>query len=106
MVDLEKLSLEELTELEKNVRAAIAGFEKRKRNEAMAAAEAAAREHGFALAELFAGEKPTTVRKQPLPPKYRHPDDHSKTWSGRGRQPDWVKERIAEGTALEDLLIP
>ncbi|MEL6207796.1 MAG: H-NS histone family protein, partial [Pseudomonadota bacterium] len=83
MVDLEKLSLEELTELEKNVRAAIASFEKRKRNEAMAAVEAVARKHGYALAELVTGEKPTSARKPPLPPKYRHPDDPARTWSGR-----------------------
>jgi len=35
-------------------------------------------------------------------PKYKKGDD---TWSGRGRQPKWVAEHIANGGQLEDLLI-
>ena len=104
-VNLEKLSLEELRQLEKEVQSAIASFEKRKRNEALAAVAAAAKEHGFDLADLLGDERPSKGRKQPLPPKYQHPDDPSKTWSGRGRQPEWMKGSLAEGKALDDLLI-
>ena len=103
--DLEKLSLEELKQLEKDVAAAIASFEKRRRSEAIAAIEAAAKEHGYELSDLVKAEKPTGGRKQPLPPKYRHPENASKTWSGRGRQPDWVKEHLADEGSLDDLLI-
>lgn len=34
--------------------------------------------------------------------KYRHPDDPSQQWSGRGRQPAWVKAWIASGKSIED----
>ncbi|MEO1774018.1 MAG: H-NS histone family protein [Pseudomonadota bacterium] len=104
-INLEKLSLEELRQLEKDVLSAIASFEKRKRNEALAAVAAAAKEHGFDLADLLGDEKTSKGRKQPLPPKYQHPEDPSKTWSGRGRQPEWVKESLAGGKPLADLLI-
>lgn len=104
-INLEKLSLEELKQLEKDVTAAIASFEKRKRSEALAALEAAAKEHGYVLSDLVKSEKATSGRKQPLPPKYRHPEDASKTWSGRGRQPDWIKEHLADGNSLDEFLI-
>ena len=104
-INLEKLSLEELRQLEKDVQSAIVSFEKRKRNEALAAVAAAAKEHGFDLADLMGDEKASKGRKQPLPPKYQHPADPSKTWSGRGRQPEWVKKSLAGGKPLEDLLI-
>ncbi|QPH54746.1 H-NS family nucleoid-associated regulatory protein [Pontivivens ytuae] len=104
-IDLEKLSLEELKQLEKDVQAAIVSFEKRKREDALAAIAAAAKEHGFNLSDLVSEEKPAKGRKQPLPPKYQHPENPSKTWSGRGRQPDWIKDGLASGKALDDFLI-
>lgn len=38
-----------------------------------------------------------------IPAKYR--DLQGNTWSGRGLQPQWVKDAIASGVALEDLRI-
>lgn len=102
-IDLEKMSRDELTQLRKDIDKAIKSFEKRQRKEALAAAEAAAREKGFSLAQLNGGtaKKPRGA----APPKYRHPENPSVTWSGRGRQPAWYKELIKAGTPEEDLLI-
>jgi DNA-binding protein H-NS len=41
----------------------------------------------------------------PVVPKFANPDDPSQVWSGRGRRPQWVKEKLASGLALEDLSI-
>ncbi len=41
----------------------------------------------------------------PVVPKYANPNDPSQVWSGRGKQPQWVKEKLASGLALEDLSI-
>lgn len=30
------------------------------------------------------------VEKTPAAPKYRHPDDPEKTWTGRGKRPNWL----------------
>ena len=38
-------------------------------------------------------------------PKYRNPGNASETWSGRGRQPKWLEEKIAGGKSLDDFLI-
>lgn len=40
-----------------------------------------------------------------LPPKYRHPEDDSVTWSGRGRQPKWIAAWLADGNDLSELAI-
>jgi DNA-binding protein H-NS len=41
----------------------------------------------------------------PVVPKFANPDEPSQVWSGRGKQPQWVKEKLASGLALEDLSI-
>ncbi|MEO1679948.1 MAG: H-NS histone family protein [Pseudomonadota bacterium] len=102
-INLDKLSLDELKALEKDLAKAIKGFESRKRKEAMAAAEAAAKKAGYKLSELLESTKPP--KKSPQPAKYRHPENPSVTWSGRGRQPTWFKEAIEAGTPEDDLLI-
>jgi DNA-binding protein H-NS len=31
----------------------------------------------------------------PVAPKFANPDDPSQVWSGRGKRPQWVKEKLA-----------
>lgn len=100
--NLEKLSVEELQQLQKDTAKAIASFEDRKRADAMAELEAVAQKHGFKLADLAGGKK---AAKPASPPKYRHPENAALTWTGRGRQPNWIKEGMAAGKALEDFAI-
>jgi len=42
----------------------------------------------------------------PVVPKFANPDQPSQVWSGRGKRPRWVTEKLASGLALEDLSIP
>jgi DNA-binding protein H-NS len=55
------------------------------------------------------GETATDVaQRRPNPkvePKFRHPEDPSRTWSGRGRQPQWVVEFLSAGRAIDDFRI-
>lgn len=103
MTDLDSLSLDELMALQKQVADAIANFQARRRAEALAAVEAAARDHGFTLAELTEASA-VSIKPEPRPAKYRHPENPALTWSGRGRQPRWVKEALAAGKSLDELL--
>jgi DNA-binding protein H-NS len=98
--DLEKLSLEELKALKKDVETAIRDFEKRKKKEALVAAQKAVQEFGFSLDEIMDGKSPTKGV-----PKYANPADPSQTWTGRGRQPNWVKAHLQAGKSLDDLAI-
>jgi DNA-binding protein H-NS len=38
-------------------------------------------------------------------PKFRNPELSSETWSGRGRQPQWVLQLLARGGSLDDCRI-
>ncbi|MDH2329206.1 H-NS histone family protein [Cereibacter sp. SYSU M97828] len=102
MIDLNSMSLAELKSLQKEVAKAIQTFEKRRKAEAVAILQAAAKEQGFSLAELIKAE---AVSKSTLPPKFANPADPSDTWSGRGRRPRWFAEALEAGKTENDLLI-
>jgi len=38
-------------------------------------------------------------------PAYRNPDNSAETWTGKGRQPKWLRDALANGLRLEDLAI-
>ena len=99
-MDLNSLSKKELVALQKEVATAIKMFDERKKKEAIAAAEAAAKEHGFTLSELT-GKKSASK----APAKYANPANTSETWSGRGRRPAWVIAALDSGKDLADLEI-
>src|SRR5258705_6764171 len=49
-----------------------------------------------------------TPQRRPYPkihPKFRNPKPPHQTWSGRGRQPRWVRELLAAGKTIDDLRI-
>lgn len=100
-IDLDTLSLSELRDLRNKVERSITSYEDRRKKEALAAVEQAAREHGFNLADL-AGLK---AARPKVAAKYANPQDPSQTWSGRGRRPRWVQEYVDNGNPVEDLAI-
>lgn len=104
MNDLDNLTLKELHELRNKVDRAISSFEERKRREAIAAVEAAAREHGFSLNDLT-GAKVSGRRGGKVAPKYANPQNAEQTWTGRGRRPQWVQDALLSGKSLDDLAI-
>ncbi|MGR3592193.1 MAG: H-NS histone family protein [Limimaricola soesokkakensis] len=102
--DLSDLNLDELKKLHKETAVAIQTYEARRRQDALAAAEAAAKSAGYSLKDLVGASigKPS---KSINPPKYRNPADETQTWSGRGRQPQWIKDALAADKPLDDFLI-
>jgi len=47
-------------------------------------------------------------RRRPYPkvlPKYQNPRNPAERWSGRGKQPHWVRAQLKAGKKLEHLLI-
>ncbi len=117
MTDYETLSRKELMALRANIDKAIAAVGDRDRRNALKAAEAAAREHGFTLDELMPlmggsrgrgrrAEGAAAAASGPASaPRYRNPDNPDQTWSGRGRRPRWVHEAEAAGRSLADMEI-
>lgn len=64
---------------------------------------------GFASVEEFIGESKTRKTRSDkgvtFPPKYRDPSNPKKTWSGKGRKPNFVIKHLDGGGDLDDLLI-
>ena len=82
-IDLDPLSIAELEQLSVRVGQEIA----KKR----AAGRAWLLEHGTRIVEADA-------------PKYQNPNNAAQTWSGKGNQPAWVTQALAQGKTLESLL--
>lgn len=64
--------------------------------------------YGFSLADLTKnGESRLAARrgKSPSKPLYVDPDDFCNAWSGKGRQPEWLRAEIEAGKTLQDFLI-
>lgn len=102
-IDLNSLSLKELKDLQSQVARAIAGYEDRKKKEALAELEEKARAMGFSLAELTGVS--TGRKRTPAAAKYRNPANAADTWTGRGRKPRWFEAALKAGRKPEDLAV-
>ena len=103
-MNLTNLNLSELKRLQSDVAKAIDSYEDRKKKEARSELEEKAREMGFSLAELL-GDVAKYGKRRTIAAKYRHTENSSLTWTGRGRKPKWVTEALAAGKTLSDLAI-
>ncbi len=86
--ELSKMSLKELRALREQVDDAISAREVQERAELKKKLAEMAGKSGFSVAELFGGRRGGTRGVAPV--KYRHPNDPSLTWTGRGRRPRWL----------------
>lgn len=101
---LETMSLEELQSHQREVESTIKGYEKKRKSECLAELKAVAKKHGFSL-EDFAGGKSSGKSGPKGVAKYANPADPSQTWTGRGRQPNWVKTALAAGKSMDEFAI-
>lgn len=105
-MDISNLSVKELKSLLEMIPGEINRREREEKARIRKELEALAAKSGFSLGELLdeAKEKVNKVRK-PAAIKYRHPEDLSLTWTGRGRQPKWVSEYLASEGTIEKLVV-
>ena len=99
-MDLSKLSSSDLRSLQDQVRQEL----KQREHEEVAKA----REQIFAIAQSVGIPLKDLIAIQPrvkakVAMRFRHPSDASLQWSGRGRQPRWIKEWLAAGHVLDAL---
>lgn len=106
--NLDKMSLKELVELETRVAKAIAVMRDKERAELKRKMSELAETHGFSVNELFGGGRGgrgAGKSKSLGVARYANPDNRSDTWTGRGRKPNWLLERLKKGAKLEDFAI-
>ena len=99
--NLNKMSIAELKKLISDAQMALA-----KKQEVADKVRKLALDNGLNISDLVAAEK--TKAKKPrgkVAPKYKNPENGSKTWTGRGRQPRWVASALESGKTLDELLI-
>ncbi|MEP2531815.1 H-NS histone family protein [Shimia sp.] len=104
-MDLEGMDAGQLTELKSQIDIQLVKLETARKANALKAVQEAAEKYGFSLDEIanVAGKRQGGLTKGV--PKYVHPDDKSKTWTGKGRKPKWFDEALAAGIAPDQMEI-
>jgi DNA-binding protein H-NS len=102
-MDLSNMSLGDLRKLQDQIKLEM---KKREHQEVAKAREqimAIAQSVGMPLKDLLIsnrGGKGSTVAV-----RYRHPDNAGQQWTGRGRQPKWVKDWVDSGKSIDQLRV-
>ena len=104
MQDLSKYSLAKLRALEAEVNEALKTHHYLSISKAREQILHIARNAGLTEKQVLAIKAPATPRAAAV--RYTNPDDPAQQWSGRGRQPAWVKAWVAAGKSLEDAKTP
>jgi len=108
-VDLKGMSRKELEKLQKDVEKALTKVSEKELKAARDAAAKAVAKMGFSLEDIadvpVRKKRKSSGPKTKAAPKYVNPADASKTWTGKGRQPEWFKSAVAAGTAPESMEI-
>ena len=62
---------------------------------------------GITVVELFGikSEGPVKRRKPAAKVKYRDPDYPDNTWTGKGKPPKWLQEKLDQGAAKDQFLL-
>jgi DNA-binding protein H-NS len=107
-MDLAPMSIDELSKLHETVEAVLA----KKIAAEIIALERYLQRLGPAADIVQAGyQKPSKAAdagRRPYPPvlpKYRNPTRPSETWTGRGKQPQWLTVQLESGKRIEDFRI-
>lgn len=103
-VNVEKMSLKELLELEEKLDKAIANARERERSEIKQKIEAIVQNSGFSVSELFGG-RASPIKGRTVAAKYVNPENRAETWTGRGRKPRWLTAKLDKGSKLEDFSV-
>jgi DNA-binding protein H-NS len=103
-INVEKLSLKDLNELEVKLQKAKATAREKERGLLKDKIDAILKGTGFTVFDLYGIGKRGRGRGKSAA-KYANPDDRSQTWTGRGRKPNWVIARLKKGAKLSDFAI-
>lgn len=105
-INLEAFEERDLKALQRRLDKEMERRERSRVKEAQQEIRHVAAKYGLSLQEVMANTPKAGGKKQrTMPPKYRHPDDPSKTWTGRGRRPQWLIDWENQGGDREALRI-
>ena len=93
-INLERLDIEQLTELLGKAQTEMATRAKQGRRDLRAELERRVAADGYRMGDIFPELGTGARRKRPA--KYRNPQNPEQTWSGVGRAPKWVQAILDE----------
>ncbi len=105
---LGSMSYAQLLELRNRVDAALVAAKAAEKQELRTKIEALAAKAGLTLSDILdtktsAGN--SKLKGSKVAVKYRNPKDAEQTWSGRGRQPNWLVAALKKGQKIESFLV-
>ena len=103
-MELFTMSVAELRDLEVRIGNEIKKRQHDEMADARAKILAIAQDVGVSLDELINSSLPKKTKKA-VAVQFRFEDDSKKQWTGRGRQPNWVKEWVAAGKSLDEIRV-
>jgi DNA-binding protein H-NS len=108
MMDLSNMSLGDLRNLQEQIKQEMKQREQQEVQKAREQIIAIAQSVGVPLKDLLAnsgrGTK-TAGKTGSVAVRFRNPENESQQWTGRGRQPKWVKEWVEGGKSLDKLRV-
>lgn len=107
-INLNDYTHSDLKDLRKAIEEELRLREIRRREEAKEAIKNVASQYGFSTEEIVPSSQKKTNGKgtrKKAAIKFRHPDNPSRTWTGRGITPVWVREWKDSGGSLDDLRV-
>ncbi len=102
-IDLSKLSDDELQNLIPKIEHELHRRQEEQKREVLQKMKELAESIGMTPEALLKEGRGKARRQQRKGKLYQHPDDSSKTWSGRGKRPGWLQELLDSGKKLEEL---
>ena len=88
---LDKMSVRDLRELKARIDSAIVARQSKDRVELRQKMAELAEEAGLSLDDVLGSGRKGGRGKGSVAVKYRHPDNSTLTWTGRGRRPKWLE---------------
>ena len=104
-MDLSTLTIAQLRDLQQQIPVELKRREAQDKANILNEVRAFAKARGFALEELVGKEAKIKVSTGKVKVKYRHPENAVLEWTGRGRQPKWVAEWLANGGTMDLLTV-
>jgi DNA-binding protein H-NS len=104
-MDLSTLTIVQLRDLQQQIPVELKRREVQDKANILNEVRAFAKARGFALEELVGKEAKIKAPTGKVKVKYRHPENATLEWTGRGRQPKWVAEWLTNGGTLDLLTV-
>ncbi len=106
-VNVDKLSLKDLNDLEAKVAKAKAAARNKARTDVKQKIDALLAASGFTIGDLYPVARAPRGRGAGAAKaaKYANPDNRSETWTGRGRKPNWLVAKLNKGAKLQDFAL-